>query len=127
MNTVFSFTANGDLHIALTAQGRQFIHDHLSQRPQWTDTELFLELIDDQLMDGWYVVPTQQIRIERQSVLLTRQVRYDEQGRITFVGAVYWYPDAEREPYVDALQSKGSLLFQRGYQGDPIQLKMITG
>jgi hypothetical protein len=127
MNTEFSFTDDGDLHIALTAQGRQFIEVHLSLLPQWTDTELFLELIDDQLMHGWYVVPTQQVRTRSEAVLLTRQMRYDEHGGVTFVGAVYWYPQAEMEAYVSALQGKGSLLFKRGYQGDPIQLKMITG
>jgi hypothetical protein len=127
MNTEFSFTDDGDLRIALTTQGRQFIEDRLALLPQWTDTELFLELIDDQLMHGWYVVPTQQIRTRSQSVLLTRQVQYDEHGGVTFVGAVYWYPRAGLEAYIGALQGKGSLLFKKGYQGDPIQLKMITG
>ena len=27
----------------------------------------------------------------------------------------------------DTLQLKGNLLFKKGYQGDPIQLKMVTG
>lgn len=127
MNTEFTFTEHGDLRIALTARGREFIRQRLSLSLRWTDTEIFLELIDDQLLQGWYVVPTQQVRTRSRSVLLTRELRYDEQGSVTFVGAVYWYPRSELEPYLGALQGKGSLLFRKGYQGDPIQLKMITG
>lgn len=126
MYTEFSFTDDGDLRIALTAQGRQFIQDRLASLPQWTDIELFLELIDDQLLHGWYVIPTQQVRTRSDSVLLTRQVRYDDQGNVTHVGAVYWCPHAERQPYVGVLQDKGSLLFKKGYQGDPVQWKIIT-
>jgi hypothetical protein len=127
VNTEFSFTEQGDLRIALTAQGRQFIEERLSLASPWSDTDIFLELIDDQLVDGWYVIPTQQVRTRSSSVLLTREVRYDEQGSVVFVGVVYWYPQTERESYIHALQSKGSVLFKKGYQGDAIQLKTITG
>ena len=68
MNTEFAFTEQGDLRIALTAQGRQFIQERLSlvtQISQRTETELFLELMDDQLVQGWYVVPTQHVQHRR--------------------------------------------------------------
>jgi hypothetical protein len=83
--------------------------------------------MDDQLLHGWYVIPTEQFRTQSRSVLLTRQVRYDELGRVNYIGDVYWCPRSEREPYVDTLQLEGNLLFKKGHQGDSIQLRMITG
>jgi hypothetical protein len=120
MNTEFSYTEQGDLRIALTAQGWLFIQERRSlsaQTAQGTDTALFLELMDDQLLHGWYVIPTEQFRTQSRSVLLTRQVRYDELGRVTNLGDVYWCPRSELEPYVDTLRHTGSLLFKKRKQG----------
>lgn len=130
MNTEFAFTEEGDLLITLMAQGRQLIqerHSLVTQISQSTEAESFLELLDDQLVQGWYVVPMPHGQTGGRSVLLTRQIWYDELGRVSFVGPVYWCPRSEQEPYVDTLQLKGNLLFRKGYQGDPIQLKMVTG
>jgi hypothetical protein len=128
MNTELTFTEEGDLRIALTAQGWLFIQERLSlgvQTSQWTDTELFLELMDDQLVQGWYVIPADRVPTLSRSVLLTRQVQYDELGRVNSIGEVYWCPRSELEPYVDTLRLKGDLLFKKSHQDDPIQLEML--
>jgi hypothetical protein len=112
--TTFSITNRWDLLITLSEEGRTYLQRRSVRDDRWSDTERFLELIDDHLQNGWYVIPLAQIRTTTKSVLLSQDVRYNEQGALVFVGDVYWYPKCELQPYIGTLLRTGSLLFEKG-------------
>jgi hypothetical protein len=112
--TEFVFTTREDLRISLTPDGRTYLHAQQRKTSRWTDTEIFLELIDEHLLDGWYVVPADQVRTMSRSVLLSRDIRFDAGGAIRWIGGVYWYPRCELEPYIATLERTGYLIFEKG-------------
>ncbi len=119
-STEFAITARGDLRITLTAQGRVDLERLLTQHPDWDDDEIFMELIDYQLANGWYVVLPSQIRTQTQSLILSNAVTYDEYGNVVNIGAAYWYPNYRRESYTAALFKEGFVTFDQGNDDSPL-------
>ena len=111
-STEFSITEQGNLQITLTPQGTAEVERLLTQHPDWDEADIFLELIDPQLSNGWYIVPPEQIRAETQSLILTDSVTYDLSGEITHIGAVYWYPAYVNETYA-TLFKNGELVLEK--------------
>jgi hypothetical protein len=112
--TEFSITDSGSLRISLTAHGKVDLERLLTEHPDWDDAEIFIELIDHQLVRGWYVVPPSQVRTQTQSLVLSNSVTYDEYGNIINVGDAYWYPSHQRESYTAALFKEGYVTFDKG-------------
>jgi hypothetical protein len=113
-STEFSITEEGALRITLTAQGRIDLERLLTQHPDWDDEEIFIELIDHQLNDGWYLISAKQVRAQTDSLMLTETVTYDAQGNLIGKGQVYWYPRYEVEPYTVGLLRHGHIIFEKG-------------
>ncbi len=112
-STEFSITEQGDLRVKLTSQGAAALERLLTLHPDWDEADIFLELIDSQLANGWSVVPPQQIRAQTLSLILTDSVTYDQSGEITHIGAVYWYPAYEHETYATTLFKNGQLVLEK--------------
>jgi hypothetical protein len=112
-STEFSITEQGELRITLTSQGAAELERLLTQHPDWNEADIFLELIDLQLSNGWYVVPPEQIRAQTLSLILTHSVTYDQSGEITRIGAAYWYPAYEHETYATTLFKNGQLVLEK--------------
>src|SRR5690349_10312818 len=110
----FSITERGELRITLTAQGTVDLERLLTQHADWDDVEIFTELIDHQLANGWYVVAADQLRMQTQSLILTNATTFDEFGNIIDVGDTYWYPGYRAEGYTPALFKQGYIVFERG-------------
>ena len=113
----FSMTDTGALRITLTAQGNLHLERLLTQHPDWDDEEIFIELIDHQLNQGWYIVPAEQVRAQTASLILTNSARYDGAGNLINTGDVYWYPHYELEPYTTSLFKRGHIIFERSKKG----------
>ena len=106
--TEFSFTPQGDLQIALTADGKQRLADLLTKYIDWNDDEVFLELIDEQLSKEWTIIPPEQIRATRALLILSNTAHYDADGNLSHVDSAYWHPN-------DLLGMVSKILLQRGY------------
>jgi hypothetical protein len=100
--TEFVFTTREELRIGLTLDCHTYLRQH-HKNSRWTDTQIFLELIDEHLLDGWYVVPADQVRTATRSVPLSRDIQFDQGGTIRWIGSVYWYPRGELEPYIEVV------------------------
>ncbi len=112
-STEFSITERGELRITLTSPGAAELERLLTLHPDWDEADIFLELIDSQLANGWYVVPPEQIRAQTRSLILTDSISYDLSGDITHIGAVYWYPAYEQEMYSTTLFKNGQLVLEK--------------
>ena len=113
-STEFSTTEAGDLRIGLTIQGQIELERLLTRHADWSDEDIFIELIDYQLARGWYVISLSQVRSQSPSLMLTESATFDEQGTLVATGVVYWYPQHETEPYAVALVKHGHIVFQKG-------------
>ena len=106
--TEFSFTEQGNLKIVLTDFGKERLSDLLTKHADWTDDEVFLELIDEQLMQEWVIIRPEDIRAMRNLLILSNTARYDQDGNLSHVDSAYWHPS-------DLLGIMSKVLLQRGY------------
>jgi hypothetical protein len=111
-STEFSTTGEGDLRIGLTVQGQIELERLLTRHADWSDEDIFIELIDYQLARGWYIISLNQVRSQSPSLMLTES--FDEDGNLIATGLIYWYPQYETEPYAAALVKNGHIVFQKG-------------
>src|SRR4051794_18485782 len=110
------FTINdvGNLVITLTEDGVVELKRLLTIYPDWQDKEIFLELLDDQLVESWYSIEPEEIRTQSKSLLLTDSIQHDKEGNITQTGNIYWFPNCEVSGYTQPLLTARQIIFQRG-------------
>jgi hypothetical protein len=104
----------GNLVITLTNDGLVDLKRLINTHPDWKDREIFLELLDQNLIEGWYVVDPEQIRAQADSLLLTDDIKYDNEGNVTYIGNTYWLPGGDVSGYIQPLLTNGHIIFQRG-------------
>lgn len=112
--TEFSITPQGDLQIALTMDGKKKLERLLTERVAWNDDEILLELIDEHLMNGWKIIPPEQIRALRNLLILSNSVQYDKNGNISHLDSAYWHPNDQLGVVSKILLQHGSVIFEKG-------------
>lgn len=112
--TEFTINSQGNLQIALTTEGKSKLEHLLVEHANWTDDEIFLELIDEQLKSGWMIVPPEQIRAMRNLLILSNTVQYDDKGNIIYVEHAYWHPNDQVGTVRTILRQRGYIVFERG-------------
>jgi hypothetical protein len=113
--TEFSFTQQGDLQIDLTSDGKEKLANLLNAHTDWNDDEILLELIDEYLMKGWRIIPPEQIRAMRNLLILSKNVKYDEEGNISRLDDAYWHPNDQLGIVSKILLQRGYVVFEKGY------------
>jgi hypothetical protein len=111
----FQINDVGNLVITLTKSGMVEIERLLAAG--WNDEDIFLELLDEALNDGWFVIAPDQIRAQTGSLLLSDSVEYDDAGNVTQVGRTYWFPNYKVQRYTQTLLKSGQIIFQQGASG----------
>jgi len=112
--TEFSFTDLGDLRIGLTSDGKIKLKDLLIKYADWNDDEVFLELIDEQLMAGWTIIAPEQVRATRALLILANDVHYDADGNLSHVECAYWHPSNLLGTVCKTLLEQGYVIFEKG-------------
>jgi hypothetical protein len=112
--TEFSITQQGDLQIALTANGKKKLKNLLMEHADWSDDEIFIELIDEHLITGWTIIPPEQIRALRDLLILSNTAQYDEEGNISHVDSAYWHPNDQLGIVSTVLLQRGNVIFEKG-------------
>lgn len=112
--TEFSITQQGDLQIALTADGKKKLQGLLMQHADWNDDEIFTELIDEQLLKGWMIIPPEQIRALRNLLILSDTAQFDEDGNLSHIDNAYWHPNDQRGIVSTVLLQQGHVIFEKG-------------
>lgn len=112
--TEFTINSQGNLQIALTTEGKAKLEHLLVEHADWTDDEILLELIDEQLKHGWMIIPPEQIRAMRNLLILSNTVQYDDKGNIIYVEHAYWHPNDQVGAVRTILRQRGYIVFERG-------------
>ncbi len=113
--TDFSITQQGDLQIALTANGKKELQRLLVEHADWSDDEIFTELIDEHLMNGWMIIPPEQIRALRNLLILSNTAKYDAEGNIYHIDSAYWHPNDQLGIVSTVLLQRGHVIFEKGH------------
>lgn len=98
--------------LKLTPAGREELLDH-REGDGWdkpTDSILY-DLLEDWLCNGWEMVPPEDIGALTSAPILSDEVERDDNGEITKVGAVYWFPDYAVTCELDVLADNGEVFF----------------
>lgn len=85
----FAKTDNGNLCITLLPEGRGCIKELREDHPNMSDDEIFLELAEYQLCNGWSLVAPEDIGALTGAMILSDDVGWNEEGKIVACGTVY--------------------------------------
>lgn len=108
--------------LKLTAEGREELEAHRIDRlspynwDKGTDGILY-DLLEDWLCNGWEMVPPEDIGALTSAPILSDEVERDDNGEITKVGAVYWFPDYAVTCELDVLADNGEVFFPAAKEG----------
>lgn len=97
---------DGNLRIALTAEGREELAD-LAGRFGGDGEAVLLHLIEDHLCNGWSVVRPEEVAALTGSLILTDSDVRDDEGGLVSVGRVYWHPNYMVENPAETLAETG--------------------
>ncbi len=102
---------NGNLVITLTPEGRDSITDAQADGHN-TDAEQFMhDLFEWQTCNGWEWIAPEKIGALTDAPILTDSAERDDEGQLTSVGRVYWFPNYQVESPVQSLYERGRVTF----------------
>ncbi len=112
MLTEFTKLENGNLKIALTEEG-EIERDEI-QSGQWSVSDAMKDIagwIECELGNGWDWLRPEEIGALTEAPILSDDVERDDNGDLTYVGRVYWYPQYEVSDPLEKLLRDGSVIF----------------
>lgn len=110
----------GNLVITLLPEGREEIQNFRAYarrlaagRSAWTAEDTISELFERQLCNGWDRVRPEDIgALTSCPYIFTDDCEMDDEGKITSVGRVYWFPRYEVDCLLEELEKNGSVTLQ---------------
>jgi len=105
-------TAGGDLEIVLNRKGRRHFSEIREQRDAFGINAALYALLEDHLCCGWEMVPPEDIGALTAAPILTDDISRDDEGRVTDVGRVFWYPDYAVRDEINEIRENLLLRFQ---------------
>jgi len=105
-------TIEGNLEIRLNRSGRRHFSEIREQRDALGTNAALHALLEDHLCNGWEMVPPEDIGALTAAPILSEEIVRNEEGRVTDVGRVYWYPDYAVRDEIEEIRTKLALVFQ---------------
>jgi len=105
-------TASGDLEILLNRNGHRHFSEIREQRDAFGINAALYALLEDHLCCGWEMVPPEDIGALTAAPILTDDISRDDEGRVTDVGRVFWYPDYAVRDEINEIRENLVLRFQ---------------
>jgi len=113
--TDFEILPNGDLKITLNPEGKIELTETQEQyKDSWNDFDLFYNIIDYHLCNGWTRLYPEDVGALTESPILSQDVSYNDNGDIETVGDIFWYPNYQVENLAEKLLENGYLIFSKG-------------
>ena len=104
-------TDDGDLAIVLTRDGREEFERIEEMRSEHGVNTALETLLEDHLGNGWELVPPEDIGALTSAPILSDEIERDDDGEITEVGRVYWYPDYQVRDEIEVLRERLVVVF----------------
>jgi hypothetical protein len=101
------------LRITLTPAGQSFLRDRLEADDRIGTDAMLYDLLEDHLCNGWEWIRPEEIGALTSAPIFSDDCGRDEDGMLTQVGAVYWFPDYQIKSPVEELFRHGSVSFAK--------------
>lgn len=104
----------GGLRIKLTPEGKEFLIDNRNTANEWckgTDY-IYSDLMEYELGNGWEWIRPEEIGALTDGNILSDEVVRDDQGNITKLGRVYWFPNHQVISEIDELYNNGDCFLE---------------
>ena len=112
--TDFEILPNGNLKISLTPEGRIELEEiSFNLENQYNDYDMFRDLIEHQLCNGWEWLQPEAIGALTDAPILSNDVVCDDNGISNYVNVVWWYPNYMVDDIIEKLYSNGYLIFDK--------------
>lgn len=85
--------------------------EFLTDNKDMSDNELFVELIDDYLCNGWALIPPEGINALTDAFLLSDDTYQDDDGTYPNVGSIYSFANYCIVSEIDMLKRDGEVKF----------------
>ena len=102
---------NGDLGITLTTQGREIVQEAHADGQNIDADQFMHDLFEWQTCNGWEWIAPEKIGALTDAPILTDSAERDDEGQLTSVGRVYWFPSFQVESPVRRLTEQGVVTF----------------
>ena len=104
------------IRLVLTEEGREELGTYRvpgSDPAEWVEgtDNILVKLLEDHLCNGWEFVAPEDLGALTDAPILSDEVERDEDGNVTKVGTVYWFPDYAIRCELDELLEKGEVFF----------------
>ena len=101
------------IKLVLTKEGREELEERRDEDGNYdkpTDSILY-DMLEDHLCNGWEMIAPEDIGAMTSAPILSDEVERDDNGGITALGAVYWFPDYAVSCELDELLVNGEVVF----------------
>lgn len=105
---------NKDLKISITADGREELAEmDARENNPGTDYKL-ARLLEYHLGNGWEFVRPEEVSALTSSPILSNDVSRDDDGELTAIGEVWWFPNYQVINEVEEMKDSGFVIFTAG-------------
>jgi hypothetical protein len=108
----FTKLSNGDLRISLLPEGREEAVE-ISKTNKSTNAK-FTEIIMHQICNGWDVLRPEEVGALTDSLILSDDSEFDDEGEVITIGNVWWFPNYQILDEVEELLKNGYVDFELG-------------
>lgn len=109
----FDITPQG-LKITLTPEGREEIQEAIEDQKNIGAVAFLIDLCEHPLCNGWTEVRPEEVGALTDSTIFAREFDRDDEGKLTSVGDVFWFPNYMVENPVQTMLDKGFVIFAKG-------------
>lgn len=106
---------NGDLKITLTEEGREFLKENRNEdNSDWnkgTDF-IYFDLTEGILCEEWEHIRPEECGAMTDGIIISDEAERDDQGNLTKLGRVYWYPNYQIRAEIDDLWEDGECILE---------------
>lgn len=107
-----SYEGEGIL-LKLTREGREELESRRFGVNGWDRgaDQILCDLLEDHLCNGWEFIQPEEIGALTSANIISDEVTRDEDGNITKLGKIYWFPDYAIRLEINELADTGEVFF----------------
>jgi hypothetical protein len=101
------------LRLTLTPAGRHELRSRLDAGDSISTDSTLYDMLEDHLSNGWEWIRPEEIGALTSAPILSDESSRDEQGLLTEVGAIYWFPNYQVLSPTEQLLKHGQVEFDK--------------
>jgi hypothetical protein len=99
--------------LKLTPAGREELQSRMGPGGGWVKClrSILADLLEDHLANGWEFIEPAEIGALTSAPILSDEVERDDEGKLVWLGNVYWFPDYAVRCELEEMLENGEVFF----------------